>query len=914
MRRTLRWMGWSLAALITFPAVLLLAVLVGANTPPGQTLIARLAPRLTGGLVSIKGLSGRFPDRLYASRLSLHDSKGIWATVDKLNLDWYPLQLVAGDIAIQRIAANKIVLLRSPVSSGSSSGSGFATKIDALHVDRLDITAAVTGTPVSLALDGSGAITATKQGHIVLVAQGLGTPGNYHLDARLGNADLDIRLTGQEPSHGLIAEVSGLPDLGPLSIEGALAGPRTAVAAKLGLAAGALRASAHGTVDLEHQSADLAVTATAPGMRPRPDLSWQSIALDAKIDGPFKTPAVSGTLNVGSLKAAGASAADITAKIQGGSATARLEAVLSGIRIPGAKPDLLAANPVQVTAEMELNQPTRPIHFSLTHPLISANGEAVTAGNLGGKLKVDLPDLAPIAMVAGLDLQGHAVLSLTAAHHNETTRCDGAGVIGITGGKAPVPALIGDAAPLTISAAMTGSNLTVSRFELDGRKVTASAAGSLGARNLAIDWRLALSDLTSAVPTLAGALRLQGRVSGPTNDIAATADLSGTLGPTGKAEEPISANARLHGLPSKPAGSVTAKGMLAGSPLELALAAIRGDDGGLKVMVEHADWKSAHAEGTFALAAGARFPLGQLDLRMARLDDLSPLIGKPITGAIVAGLVASEAGGHQRADLHVAARDIGFAGGASASRADLTTAIVDPLTEPVLDTRVVAAGTLASGIGASVQIGLTGPEDAIRFKADADVRNAGTSNLSFATGGTVNATTRVAALSALQATWKGENLHLLGPARIGFGNGLTLDHLRVGLRQGVIEANGRVSPTLGLTIAMRNLPADLAAAFVPGVPIDGVLRGDGRFTGTPTRPEGEISVGGRGSSSTQRPGRCIARGQRDRISRDCRNQRPHRRASERRAISQSLRQRPAGNGSVGADRSSCGRCARSGDA
>ena len=54
---------------------------------------------------------------------------------------------------------------------------------------------------------------------------------------------------------------------------------------------------------------------------------------------------------------------------------------------------------------------------------------------------------------------------------------------------------------------------------------------------------------------------------------------------------------------------------------------------------------------------------------------------------------------------------------ASTSRADLTTAIVDPLTDPVLDTRVVAAGKLASGIGASVQIGLTGPEDAIRFKS-----------------------------------------------------------------------------------------------------------------------------------------------------------------------------------------------------
>ena len=85
MRRALKWIGWSIAALIAVPAVLVLVLLVGANTPPGQTLIARLAPRLTGGLVTIEGLSGRFPDRLKAARLSLHDNKGIWATVDDLD-------------------------------------------------------------------------------------------------------------------------------------------------------------------------------------------------------------------------------------------------------------------------------------------------------------------------------------------------------------------------------------------------------------------------------------------------------------------------------------------------------------------------------------------------------------------------------------------------------------------------------------------------------------------------------------------------------------------------------------------------------------------------------------------------------------------------------------------------------------
>ena len=89
----------------------------------------------------------------------------------------------------------------------------------------------------------------------------------------------------------------------------------------------------------------------------------------------------------------------------------------------------------------------------------------------------------------------------------------------------------------------------------------------------------------------------------------------------------------------------------------------------------------------------------------------------------------------------------------------------------------------------------------------AEVRDPKSGDVRFASTGTVNAITRVAALSTLQATWKGQNLHLLAPARVGFGNGMVLDHLRLGLGQGMIEANGRVSPTLDLTVAMRNLSA-----------------------------------------------------------------------------------------------------------
>jgi translocation and assembly module TamB len=858
MLRVLRWIGWSIAVLVTVLPVLVVTVLAGANTERGRMIVAELAPRLTGGLLTIGGLSGRFPDRLKAAQVSLRDPDGVWARIDDFELDWSPLQLLRGTIAVDRIAAAEIAVLRRPVpSGGSSSGLPLPIEIDQLHVGRLDLAAAVTETAASLGLDGSGAIAASGEGHVALAAQGIGAPGTYRVAAHLGAAGVDLRLAGQEPAHGLISAVAGLPDLGPLSIDGAFAGPRSAVAGQLRLAVGMAQLSAHGTLDLNHRSADLAATASAPAMTPRPDLSWQSVAFDARIDGPFAGPAVSGTLDIAALRAAGASAAHIAARLQGDAVEVRLEAALAGIRVPGPRPDLLAAAPVRIAAQARLDRPDRPVRFSLTHPLLTADGTVATVGRQHGTVELALPDLTPLAALAGLDLQGHAALSLTAATSSGRTLLDAGGNVGITGGTAPVPALVGDAARLTLSATATGSEVRVSRFAFAGRKIGASAAGRLDADKLALDWQLALPDLPSAVPTLVGGLQLRGQVSGPTSDLAATADLSGTLGPVGEAPGPISAAMQVEGLPAKPKGRVTAQGVVLGAPLRLALAAIGAGDGGVRLAVEQADWKSAHAQGAFAVPAGARFPLGKLEFRMTRLEDLRSLIGRPVTGAVAASLVTVETGGHQRTDLRLTANNLGVAGAGSGGRAELGATIVDPLSHPVLNARIDASGRSAGGAAVSARIELAGPEEALGFGAQSEIRDPKGGDVRLGTAGTVNTVTRVAAISRLQALWKGQNLHLLTPARVGFRDGLALDHLRLGLGPATIEANGRVSPALDLTVALRNLSAGIAAAFVPGVDAAGVLRGDARFTGTPDRPVGRIELAAAGLRLRNGSGRAL---------------------------------------------------------
>ncbi len=858
MRRALRWIGWGAAAVGALVVVSVVALLAGANTPPGRAVVARLVPRLTGGLVAVRGLSGRFPDRLRAAEASLQDKNGVWVRIDDLELDWSPLRLIRGAVAVDRFAAAKIVVLRRPVPSGASSSSaGVALDVERLHVGRLDLAPAVTGNAASLALDGSAAVTATDEGQVRLAVNGISASGSYDLAARLGAADLSLSLTGQEPTHGLVSTVAGLPDLGPLSVEGSFAGPLSAVAGQIDLGVGPARAAAHGTLDLEHRSADLIARATAPAMTPRPDLAWQSAAFDAKIDGPLARPAVSARLDIARLSAAQASVSDVAATLNGDAGLLRLQAALSGLRLPGPRPDLLAVAPVRVAAEVRLDQPDRPFHFSLTHPLLTVVGDAATAGQLYGELKLTFPDLAPLAAVGGLDLQGHAAFGLRTAINGATARIDTEGTLGVTGGTAPAPSLIGDAARLSMSATVSGSTVTLSRFAIDGRRISVSTAGHISPEKLELHWQLALPDLTSAVPTLAGGLELRGEASGPIDNITATTDLSGTLGPAGRPSGPIAARAEVKGLPDRPAGRLNADGVILGSPLRLALTGLGGGDDGLRLTIEAADWKSAHAQGAFALAAGARFPLGRLDLRMTRLDDLRPLIGRTLTGAIAANLTTAETGGHQRADLRVISNNVALTGTASGGRAELRATVTDPLSDPVLTSQITASGRSAGGMAASAGIDLAGPANALRFDMRSEIRDAKIGDARLAAAGTVDAGARAAAISRLQAVWKGKELHLLAPVRFGFSEGLSIDHLRLGLDQATVEANGRLSPRLDFRVALRNLSPDVAAAAAPGLAIDGVVRGDARLTGSLWRPLGRIALAATGVRLRNGPGRAL---------------------------------------------------------
>ncbi len=425
----------------------------------------------------------------------------------------------------------------------------------------------------------------------------------------------------------------------------------------------------------------------------------------------------------------------------------------------------------------------------------------------------------------------------------------------MTGGTAPVPGLLGNAAKVSLAGTLKGGDLALSHLNLDGKTLSFSASGGMAQKGLDLDWTVGLADLAVLAPTIGGTLRGQGHVAGPTDDLAVRADLVGDVAVQAMPRGPLHAHLEAEHLPSAPAGRIEADGALADAPLNLAASAQRGGDGALPHDIAKADWKSAHAEGSLVLPKGATLPLGTLNLRMTRLDDLRPLVGQPLSGGVMANLVTAEREGKPEARLKLDARDAGLAGTASVARASLQATVLDPAAAPTItDGALTVDGFAAPGVTGSAKLTVSGPRTALNAKLSAAARVSG-ANARVDAATVLNATAREAQVSSLNASWKGQAARLLAPVRIGFADGVTLDRLRVGLGQATLDVAGRVSPTRDATVALRGVTPDLVKPFAPAMDADGALRADAKLTGTTKQPSGTVRLEATGLRMRTGPGR-----------------------------------------------------------
>jgi len=144
-----KWAVSIVLLVLAIPVVAIVTVAVVANVDAGRRLIEQQTASLTGGMVRLQGLSGRFPDALRVAQLQVSDAKGPYVTVNGLALDWSPLKLVHRVAQIDQLQADQLKFDRLPESSGATKSSSSETFKLPVEIDlrHLHVNKAVVGCP-----------------------------------------------------------------------------------------------------------------------------------------------------------------------------------------------------------------------------------------------------------------------------------------------------------------------------------------------------------------------------------------------------------------------------------------------------------------------------------------------------------------------------------------------------------------------------------------------------------------------------------------------------------------------------------------------------------------------------------------------------------------------------------------------
>ena len=737
---------------------------------------------------------------------------------------------------VRALTVARLDIERLPLSQRSAGGVSIPRiEVEGFSIDVLKLGAQLAGTPATLWVRGNSRLRTLQDASADLEAHRTDGDGNYKLHLRFDPVHMDATLEAHEPASGPLENILQLPGLGALSVDLNLNGPHNAEHLRLVLDAGDMRVRAQGSVNFEKYAADLEYSLEAPAMRPSPGVGWQRLALHGRWHGTVEAPDADGRLEIEGLRLAGGiGIASLSADLKASGGNAAAQALVNGLEIPGPKPMLLAADPMKLDASVRLNEPTRPISLFVTHRLFSIRAEATSTGQQGATFDLRLPDVAPLAALAGQDAHGAATIKAQLVRRRTevgVTIDAGWQIAAGAAGAAGWWAGLGARLALQVSAAVSADAVSVERMRLTGRAVTFALSGSAHRRagavsasstarggtiedyidNLQARWNLEIADLGLLSPEFSGELQASGRLSGPPSSLAGDADLTGTLSIGGSPPGAVSAQLHARGLPGTPSGVAQVHGMIDGAPLEIDAVVDRDAHNGVHAAIRTADWKSAHLEGAMSFAGSTAGGSGQVHLRLGQLGDLDRILGVHLLGTLEGEASLTPMGGGTRARFQLVGRDL-------------------------------VAGLLSG----SAHLSGDGTMDALSVEFGAQLPDLYGAAASASSSAVWNIGTRELRMASTVAHYRGQELRLLAPARVSYANGWSVDRLRLGLQDAVFEIAGALSPNLDVHASLRQVKPRLVNAFVPDLLAGGAIEGEARLRGTLSAPVGDVSLNATG--------------------------------------------------------------------
>jgi translocation and assembly module TamB len=359
-------------------------------------------------------------------------------------------------------------------------------------------------------------------------------------------------------------------------------------------------------------------------------------------------------------------------------------------------------------------------------------------------------------------------------------------------------------------------------LSLTAPALTATLSGTAAradTKDLNVRMEVGLPDLAKVSSTVAGTLKVSGKLSGPSNNLSTDVQLTSALSVRGSPTGIVTASVRANGLPKAPRGNINAHGSLDGAPLLVDISLQQEGNHTLHAIVHSADWKSAHIKGDLSApmdGGSSRIDRanGTLRIEMTQLADLNRLLGSSLQGGISGQLALRPGRGGSTARIELDARNV-----------------------------------VTGGLTTNAQLSAEGTMQALNVKLAAQVPKVGGLPADVMAAARLDVDTRELQLNTVEAHYHEQTVHLLSPARLSLANGLSIERLRLGAQDAVLEVDGRLSPQLDARVSLKQVKPALVNAFVPNLLAAGTIQADAAVKGSFKSPEGTVHVDATGMKS-----------------------------------------------------------------
>ncbi|MBX5211484.1 translocation/assembly module TamB domain-containing protein [Rhizobium sp. NZLR11] len=859
--------------------------------------------------ITVREPQGLLTGGLRAAEISISDTRGVFAEIHGIAIDWNPLALLTGTFHAKRFEIETIDVLREPVRTlpsrpGAENAGGFSLpiKVDIDRVALPDIKLAAPFAGRAFALAAEGSLSANGDGGeaVVNVSRHDVPDARLAADIAYAPAENRLRLKAQlsEPKGGLLAGFLGLPDDPAVNIDLDGQGPISDWKGKLQAALdGQQRAAIEGRHQISADGLhhlDLKGGGDLSSLLPsafRPLFAGQTnIDLATTFDNHGKIDIQTGNIATGSVVIAASGTLDpagnnsLNANLLGTSgpvdfrwplAEGEARFLISGLNL-GLTGDAQAA---RLNVSGSLDTATLP-QADIGNVKLTAKSDAFNLAARSGSIQLRLvagdatfaePNLnravqGPVTIASPLQITPGSI------GFNGTT-VESANINGSLNGSYRLTdqVLTGNAkltiAPTALPAAVTARfdgpislesqvvGTIPSKFALSNlvlKSGTLEAAGSvvLDGSMLNADLSGRLPDVGKLIPGAIGGAAYALRVGGELPTISVTANLKAAS--LHMADRTLgNLNIDLSGVadPKAPQGRIAATGTIDGQPI-----GINGDissqDGSIILPALTADIGGNRLTGNVEFSPSLE-PTGALTFDFPNIGLLAALGGQKADGDLKGSLGVTSNSGKIALKL--------LATGASIRRDTL--AIVKPdIDVTVSDLSALAVnGTVkadevnaGSNRLAGLSLGFTKQQNHTDFDLNAaydgnPVLAAG--NIE-AAGGTIGVN-----LDRFSASPRNIPVELAAPTQVAIvGGTANLNGLTLKTGTGTVSVTGSAGETLKLDADIHELPAALANGFVPNLSAGGTISGTIAVTGTPAAPVADFKLDWKDATTGQTKG------------------------------------------------------------